>query len=593
MVGQVQAYSARLSCKLVIGRDGPDDSMKTSILARYISFEELFKRKSTLGELTSCVAKYSRGSVVDVCAISAILLKIWDRGGFDIRQHDLVVSSFFEPVRASSLIAMSRLPEPQYVFHRRQLLLLIKLALLHGPDTGVELVKEPFGFGDAFLMANDQFHFGLTGSTEKERLLNTLTEFVPSVEYSGLHLHNRIARAYLILRKISLELSDHADFINIPEVFESLGGIPLDEYFALWFGLLGKYTFLDLQLLQKNWQELYVFGDFFRTTQIPPETAQAFLDELSATPEDFKRTFAQRDYGSNDFTAMRSKPLVKEEHGTVLTDMFFLVEKIETGPYWKISQSSYSIGDRLRRFWGPVFERYMSKLLGATCDPELNTYVHDPRYDSVPGDQVCDGLMICGETAILLEYKSNIFSAESKYSGDSQLLAAEIGRKLVVNEEGKPKGVSQLAHAIRRLFAQNSIQGVRGVSLGGVKSVFPVLITLDSIGRTLLMSRYLNEFFQEELGDRSSMNALVYPVMSIYIEDLELLSAYFKDVPFSQMLLNWFEKDPKLISTVSAIENPAIAQVGVRRNQMLEEAFDECYSLIMERLGLKDVGNSV
>lgn len=97
---------------------------------------------------------------------------------------------------------------------------------------------------------------------------------------------------------------------------------------------------IDLATLQKDWMELYIRADFFRTTKVPLDVAKAFLEELTATPEELKNSFAQRDYGTNDFTALRSKPLIAERGGAVLSDMFFVIEKIQSGPYWRINDSS-------------------------------------------------------------------------------------------------------------------------------------------------------------------------------------------------------------------------------------------------------------
>jgi hypothetical protein len=557
-------------------------------MARYVSYEDLFEKRSTLSDLIENVAKYSRESVIYVCASAALLLKIWSRGAFDIRQHDQLVDSFFMPVRASSLIAISRLDEPQYVFHRRQLLLLAKLALLHCPEEGIDLVKEPRGFGDALLMANDQFHFDLQGFTNEEKLLNTLTNFVPVIEYSVFRLESEIARSHLMLTQFSLRLKNHPDFIDIPESFLKLAGIPLQDYLALWFGLLSKYTAIDLPTLQKDWMELYIRPDFFRTTEVPLDMAEAFLEELTATPEDLKKSFAQRDYGANDFTALRSKPLIAEGNGAVLSDMFFLIEKIQSGPYWRINDSSRPVGDRLRRFWGPVFEEYLLELLNSSCDEQFNKYIHGPRFDDPTSEQVCDGMLLFGDSIVLLEYKSSMFRAESKYSGNPELLLHEIEEKLVATKENSPKGVRQLAAAVRSLFLAEKRECIRGIDLKGVHRVFPVLVTLDSIGRTLMMSRFLSEYFQKELGEGRSKGPQIMPLLSIYIEDLEFLSGFFKEVPFVQILSNWIERDPKLINTVLAVENPVLSKLGPRHNQMLDRAFDDFYASVMKRLALKD-----
>jgi len=564
--------------------------MRPTFIVRYTSFETLFGRRSTLDELIGIIRRYSRESVIYVCSASALLLRIWTRGRFDIVQHDSLVQSFFNPVMASSLIAISRMPEPQFVFHRRQLLLLMKLAILHCPEEGVDLVRQPPEFGEALLMANDRFHFALGGVTAQEKLLNTLTDFVPVVEFSGMRLENEIARAFLMLSKIAQELGNHVEFIDVAGAFSTLSGVPLLDYFALWFGLFSKFMAVDLPTLQKNWLELYIRPDFYRTTKISPETAERFLSELTASPEHLRDSFSSLDYGANDFTVFRDKPLVGEVNGAVPTDMFFVLEKIQSGPYWRVNDSSRRAGNRLRRFWGAVFEEYVKRIFVESCNPKINFYLHTPRYAGRVLDEVCDGLLLSDETAILLEYKSSMFRAESKYGGQPTLLQAEIKQKLIQNEESRPKGVGQLAKAVKNLFKGRRRESIEQVDLSGVKYVFPVLVTLDSIGRTPMLSRFLNEYFLSGLDEQDCGDPYIFPVVSVYIEDLEVLSAYLRELPFAQILQNWIQNDPKLISTIMAVENPRIAALGPRHSGLLDSAFDECYAAIMERLGLQDDG---
>jgi hypothetical protein len=565
-------------------------TVKPSTIARYTSYEAFFDRRSTLEELISALRNYSRESVIYVCSAAALLMRIWNRGGFDIQGHDNLVQSFFKPVMASSLIALSRLSEPQFVFHRRQFLLIIKLAIVHCAETGIDLVKEPSGFGDAFLMANDRFHFALGGVTAEEKFLNTLTDFVPVIEYSGIRLQSEIARAFLLLTEISPKLRDHPDFIDIPETFCAVTGVPLLDHFALWFGLFSKFMALDLATLQKDWMELYIRPDFYRTTQIPPETARKFLEELTASPQALKNGFLKRDYGSNDFTVLRDKPLVGETNGAIPTDMFFVLEKMQAGPYWRINNSSRRTGDKLRRFWGSVFEEYVQRLFSQSCSRKINFYKDAPQYEGNISEQVCDGLLLCGRGLILLEYKSSMFRAESKYAGQPTLLQAEIEQKLVQNEENSPKGVKQLANAVKRLFGTGQRARIRGVDLANIKYIFPVLVTLDSIGRTLMLSRFLHEYFLRELDDQLPTDPHIFPLLSLYVEDIEVLSGYLREVPFAEILHNWIEKDPKLISTILAIENPTLAALGPRTSDFMDQTFDRCYSAIIERLGLQDDG---
>jgi hypothetical protein len=515
---------------------------------------------------------------------------MYQRSGFDkAKQNDFLVD-FFDPVLASSLMALTILPEPAYVFHRRQLLFLTKQAIKCCPGVGRDLVMEPKPFGKALLMANDHFHFGLSSADASEQLLNVLTEFVPVTEYAGFRVGNKIARSLSMLLKIPRTLKDDPDFLDIAERFEELTRIEIIDYISLWFGLLSKYVSLELSELQKDWSELYINKSFFRTAKISELAVESFLCELRATPEEIKNSFERRDYGTNDYTALRNKPLIREELGSLPSDLFFVMDKIETGPYWRVSETSVHVGDQLRRFWGKVFERYVNNLLTEASNDTLNCFRPDPRYSSNPEAQVCDGLMLCGDTLLLLEYKSSMFRADAKYSGVPDLLKEEIERKLVFSEKGKPKGVAQLANAVKKLFCGSHREQIVGVPLDRIRNVIPVLITLDPIGRTLLLTAYLNIYFHRELDGTRSLGVQIFPILNITIEDLEVVSEYFGAVSFSKMLGNWCAQDPQLISTFLGVDHPELSDIGTLRNSRVQREFDEAYVLISQRLGFPQDG---
>jgi hypothetical protein len=105
-----------------------------------------------------------------------------------------------------------------------------------------------------------------------------------------------------------------------------------------------------------------------------------------------------------------------------------------------------------------------------------------------------------GDALVLLEYKSSMFSARAKYSGNHVLLRNEIAAKLVRDEATiRRKGVEQLAFSIRRLFENPDREVIGGFSAHNIARVYPLLITLDDLGGCLLVSRLLNTYFDEFL----------------------------------------------------------------------------------------------
>ena len=112
-------------------------------LAVYESFEEVSLRKSTLDELIADLRVFSEQSVLWVCAAIVTGMQLWNRPNlqpFDIYQRFL--SLFFDGALRARFIAGYWSTDPRrFLFHRRQILLISKLAILH--CSGAVTIRAP------------------------------------------------------------------------------------------------------------------------------------------------------------------------------------------------------------------------------------------------------------------------------------------------------------------------------------------------------------------------------------------------------------------------------------------------------------------
>jgi hypothetical protein len=264
------------------------------------------------------------------------------------------------------------------------------------------------------------------------------------------------------------------------------------------------------------------------------------------------------------------------------TDIELVIEKFETGPYWRVNDTSRQIGDKLRRFWGAVFEAYVNDQLQAVAARSHALFVPDPRWADDFSAQVCDSILIEGDALVLFEYKSNMFTARAKYSGDHVLLRDEIATKLVRNDlENKKKGVEQLATAVERLLSGGSAALVKGLDLSRVGRIYPVLVTLDTLGGTLLLSRLLNGYFSEFQAAVSSPQETMRPLFCTDIESLEQVLPFLDVCPISGFLQHWLEADPTLMATLLAHPPDDLPN---RRNEMLYAEWKKLSDQIESRL---------
>jgi hypothetical protein len=491
-------------------------------------------------------------------------------------------------LRATWFKLAAQLPEPTYVFHRRQLLFLMKLAIEHCPVVGRDVLETPPGpFGTILLMANDHLHHRLVPFPEAEgddfdKISRLVAEFLPVTEYGGFTVGNKLTRAFLMMTKYSAQLREHPDYIDVPAEYERMTGISLRDYQVLTIGLMARImSLISLETLRKNPEVAAIRPVDFHQTQISHATIEAFFREFADTSENILDSLQQarhdgHDYGANDLTAFRKKPLITEGHASLTSDVNFVVERFETGPYWRVNYISRETGDKLRRFWGSVFEVYVNDLTKA----HASNFIPDPRLLDNQNEQLCDGVVVEGDSLVIMEYKASMFTADAKYSGDYIKLREEIAKKLVRDSaERSKKGVEQLAAAIKSLFSDPSRTVVSGLDVSRIKRVYPLLLTLDDLGSSLLISRLLNFYFKDVFNPSEFQGIEVKPLLCTDIETFEGVVPHLAEKPLSWFLQHWLDEDPLLLATLMVYFPQGLTG---RRNEFLHQAWKQ----LTEQAGL-------
>jgi hypothetical protein len=246
-----------------------------------------------------------------------------------------------------------------------------------------------------------------------------------------------------------------------------------------------------------------------------------------------------------------------------------LIEKQLAGPYW-LAFNRY--GQRFTRFWGKVFEKYVDDLLANSCAGTAARFIPDLRDPNNPNRQICDGLVIHGGQIVVIETKASIFTADAKYGGDFTLLAEEIDNKLVRDgDSGQKRAATQLAEAVSALIADPSILPALGVDPTKVSKIYPLAVTLDSIGGTVGISPYLDLAFQESLALDPKHREIVGPLGCVDIEGLEFMTEHFEAESLPRLLHRWQEFNPPLFIPFVAAPLDGIAR---KVNPWLKRAAD-------------------
>ncbi len=173
----------------------------------------------------------------------------------------------------------------------------------------------------------------------------------------------------------------------------------IEDYHCFVFGLLtGLMTNEPDELLKHL--ERFGFGyEWFPKDYVSENKIDVFFREVSDPLFSFPIN-ESADHGPNDFTCFKNKPFYKYAGSFYPVDFHFVASKAEAGVYWHIADGTGTKKERFFEAFGEMFARYVSWILnsGAT-----GTFKDSPTYLGRPADQVCDGLFIEGENAVLLE----------------------------------------------------------------------------------------------------------------------------------------------------------------------------------------------
>lgn len=555
----------------------------TTMPAVYETFESLFNRRSSEDELIDAIRRFERNSLLWVCAEIVARIQLWARPALHNRNNYLsYLRDLFDPETSTELFRRSTSEYPvRLVFHRRQIGLIAKLAVRYADgDLDARLCRSELG--TFFLMANDRFHYGLLPNPEDSTLgerdaaLRMVTEMLAVYEGGAPDISAFFTRGHLMLTRYAPALAKAADYVDVAGVFQQKTGFSIPEFEALIFSVHARFGALFSQTVVLYPELLPLRTKDFETTTVTAEKTAVFLEFVSIPQESLKGEIVASGNGANDATPFRKHPMVenrdpatasREAQGHLMIDNMAFLERATSGPYWTANADH---SKDLHTFWGAVFEGYVTDLLSRACAGTNAQFFPDPRQDGDASVQICDGIVVAGSTAVLIECKANMFRADSKYKGDPALLLKEIEKKWVRNEKGKKKGVDQLSAAVRLLFDNGKPQAIfNKVDWTKIKSVHLSLVTLDSLGETIGMSKLLNTFLPETLDVARYGVGFIKPLHCMDIASLERAAAYFDTLALPEILQRWLDESSDLTAPLSMIDLGS-----PRQNKWIQEEWE-------------------
>ena len=256
-----------------------------------------------------------------------------------------------------------------------------------------------------------------------------------------------------------------------------------------------------------------------------------FMNSMCANPKDFVE--------DDDLNALRSKPVYKiaDDKFAILFSKFF-VDKLFPGLLFDMASTLASIGTfddevvayrSIKQQVGERFsEQYMLyRTLVNTLSRRMPVRICGQDLHKVLKSGEPDYYARRNNRVFVFEFKDVRLDSQTISSCDYETIRQKLYNTFVFNEEGKPKGVKQLANVIENKLPE-IISKIDTTVPGGMLKIYPVLVYTDSSFDIEGINYYLNGVLRSVIGsvdERFQVKDLVMVNLNLLMK----LENYFRN----------------------------------------------------------------
>jgi len=514
--------------------------------------------RGTVEEFRDILRRYPRSSLLRACARLSVLFNYGPDA--DTTASDEATAKWAPLLfQAALLDRIGKLgARRRVIFFQAQLRSLASEVIRLNPFGGEDLAPVPDGMlGELMLRAGELLYQQHPKPTDElDEQANLISQFLPIYEMdSPTEAFIAFLRFYIFLTINIPRLPEELKTFDVAALFEKQFGFPLDTYahFIFCFGMHAM-----IQRGKKSIEAAVDSGiriETFRNMKLTPDTINRMFETVSFSLDTLSAQKLPTGYA--DFEFLRDHPYFLQNGEIFCLDYEFAMGKLESGVLWRVMKGleQYQKEPYLS-FWGNVFEDYVSWLFETYSSSSLNMIYPAPTYADDPMQQVCDAIVVCGSTAILIEAKLATVRADIRYSGDYKKMRAFLEDRLVCGTTRRV-GVTQLVHALDRITSVPPL--ALPPWLAGVRKFIPVIVTKDDIGSSWVVNAYLNKRFRQEAKRHKKYT--ITPLVSLSVSTLQRLMKTLKELPLAEILEGRMQEDKKLTRPFEAASK--YAQSGV------------------------------
>jgi len=471
---------------------GQQTSDLTGVMANFhvwVSWSNLYGSAPTYDEVVARLQPYGLERVLATLgAISRRISMPEDRDTVK-PQRQIISRVFDDPRQLGNDIETWRtdIADPEFgvpivkVFHELQVVTAAKIALLEVPPTHPDGPSSLQGIGEALLMVNDlvdlhtQSH-ELAGSILGDSDLDLWTRFVvPNRLFHGRgNLRHALARSHDLYLTDRPHLSSKTGYVNLPDLFEQITGVPPDLAWVAMFGVLANTR-------TGRPKALLTVDTFLEVLNLSSDEERAVFALFAARADTLRQKLKRSGCGADDLRVFDplpfgETPVVVHDGKAFCPSVAFLHRKMTRG-WFHIFLTGLENEDESGRFlayMGPVFEDYIDTLLRRVFPKGSARYIGPDFLDSptLPGSKKCDAVIVYEGSVVLIEVKATLLHLPVWRDGDIRALSEKIDD--IIGDSAEQFG------GTIRLIEEGHLK-VRGVDPSRVERYLPLVVTLETI----------------------------------------------------------------------------------------------------------------
>jgi hypothetical protein len=502
----------------------------------WLNWAEVSGKAGTIEELRTLLSKYSPSSVLVACSQISVHLNYGPEG--KTTPENELTEQYIPFLFPSALAARVKEAHEldRVIFFQGQLRYIAAemMRLSPMPDETLPPIENQ-EIGELLLRAAELLIAVHPKPTDPmDAIANLVVQFVPVYELdSPTDPFTQLMRIYIMLTVCIPRLAAKGSLaFDVAAEFEKVFGFPLKLYINFMF-LIMMHATIQRDELQLKKQTISPLGPhWLSTTNLKPATIHQVLATVSFNLAAMK--VPKKPHGFADFTLLRANPYFFNEDNYYCLDYDFGFGKLESGVlYGVLDNLAEDLKGPYLSFWGPIFEDYLAWLFETYASAEHNTYYPSPKYAN--GNQICDAIVICGASAVLIEAKIATCDIKTKYSGKYELMKDYLESKLVGTTK-EPKGVMQLFRAIEKIA--KGPKEFLPPYLAKVTKFIPLIVTKDEIGSSFLINTYLNNRFDEQINRKDYKAYVITPLVTMSAGTVERAMRSLAKMPLGTILEN-------------------------------------------------------